>query len=408
MTDRIHSAAAPLASLASLSLCLGLGACRTPPPITGLDRAPGLAAPVQAERCLRFAGPPGDTDLRGLPRTDPVRCCPSDYGFDPALAQRSCGFTEYLGESEELACVHRFRAADGAVHELRLSPMLDLPFAAALALHEQGRDQGRAQGRDQGRGEAPEGLPSLWWSATQGRRWAYVPGWPVVRRLGWDEAACEPPRMLPVLAAMLEAPPDPGAQVVVPRLLEPAEPLELEALAKHPNLLERELALAHADRRYPLPRAAGELVDALLAAAIAGDQLAFANLIDAGARIGLPDRRQIGARALLGQDGGAAAARLLLAGAARFPADAKLHCPMIDRHLRPRIARGEALMWCLWMSEDGLDALVFGLRGRVVEGPESDGRVAYVGVFPSRPTAALRVVGEPTAPAVVVELGDGP
>jgi|GEM_PF-2084790 len=392
MTHRVLRAAALLVPLA-------LGGCRAGPSTTALDRTTASLEPVLSDPCVRFAGPPGDSDLHGLARTHAVRCCPSDYGFDPELALRSCGFTQYLGESEELACVHRFRGAEGSIHELRLTPIIDLPFDAAVGLHERGAFPGEHLG------EAPEGLPSLWWSAAEGRRWAFVPGWSIVRRLGWDEAACEPSRMQPVLADMLEAPVDPAAEVALPRVLgQLAQPKP--ALAG-PSLLDRAEQAAPGSppdqgRRYPLPRAATTLVDGLVRAAIANDRPALASLVEPGARVGLPDRRQIGARSLLANDDGAAAIELLLTGAARFPAEAQLHCPMIDRHARPQIARGEALMWCLWVSEDGLDLLVFGLRGRVTEG-EGDGRVEYVGVFPVRPEAALNVVGEPAAPAIIVE-----
>jgi hypothetical protein len=383
MTHRVLRAAALLVPLA-------LGGCRAGPSTSALDRTTASPEPVLSGPCLRFAGPPGDPDLRGLPRTEPVRCCPSGYGFDPALAQRSCGFAEYLGESEELACVHRFRGDDGAVHELRVTPILDRGFDEVVALHE------RSAFADEHLGEAPEGLPSLWWSASADRRWAFVPGWSIVRRLGWDEAACDPTRIKPVLAGMLAAPADPAAAVALPRMTAPPKQPRLPG----PSLLDRELDDPTPGRRYPLPRAATALVDALLIAALADDRRGLASLLEPGARIGLPDRRQLGARSLLASDDGAAAIELLLTAAARFPAETRLHCPMIDRRARPQIARGEALMWCLWISEDSLDMIVLGLRGRVSAG-ESDGRVEYVGVFPARPEAPVSVVGEPAAPAVV-------
>jgi hypothetical protein len=353
--------------------------------------APTTSTPERSDRCDRFAGPPGDLDLRGQARDHPTRCCPSDYGFEPELARQSCGFTEYLGESEELACVHRFRGADRQVHELRITPVVDLSFVAAVELHGQGEFVAEHHG------EAPEQLPGLWWSASEGRRWAYVPGWSIVRRLGWDEDACAAERMQPVLAAMLAATDDPAAAVALPRMVTSEA---ASGPTPNPSLLERERNELEANRRYPLPHAAERLIGELLTAA-ASSPARLAELVEADARIGLADRRLLGARSLLADDDGSTAAALIVRAAARFPADTPLLCAAIDRRVVPQITRGEAWMWCMWTSEDALDLLVFGLRGHVHDG-EADARVAYVGLFPDRPLAPLLVPGEPPPPPLVL------
>lgn len=342
------------------------------------------------ERCLPYSGPPSDPSLRGLARTHAVRCCPSDYGFDAELARDACGFAEYLGESEELACVQRFRASDGQLHELRISPIVDLTIERAVALHE----------LSTGPTQSPAEQPDIRWSAVDGRRWALVPGWSIVRRLAWDEAACAPERMLPVLARMRAAADDPAAAIALPRLLDEQRP-NSSTLASA-SLLERSFEPAQPGRHFPLPRSAEALVDQLLRAAIVGEFDRFAALLEPEARIGLPDRRQLGARAMLGGDGLAASVQLLRDAAARLPIDAELRCPALDRRVEPQVMRGEALMWCLFISDDGLDLLAFGLRGRVLD-DEADARVAYVGVFPVRPEAPLTVPGEPPPPPVVPE-----
>jgi hypothetical protein len=369
-----------------LGLGLAVLGCDPGPSVTAEPSEPAAIEPssVPGDRCVRFAGEPTDPELHGLARAHAVRCCPSDYGFDPQLARDVCGFAEYLGESEELACVHRFRADDGQLHELRISPILDLELERAVALHEQSTEPA----------VAPQGLPELRWSAVEGRRWAFVPGWSIVRRLGWDEATCAPDRMLPVLARMRAAANDPAAAVVLPRLHEqtasetpPAE-----------SLLARPLAEPQAERSYPLPRSAEELIDDLLRAAITDDPEAFAALLEPDARIGLPDRRQLGARAVLPDP--KPAMHQLRDAAARFPIDTPLRCPSLDRRVEPQVARGEAMMWCFFISDDGLDLLAFGLRGRALE-TDADARVAYLGVFPIRPRAILSVPGEPPSPPVV-------
>jgi hypothetical protein len=384
------------ASMTRTALIFGLGllgACHTTPatvPSEDVRRLNHAIPEAPTERCLRYAEPPGDPDLRGRPRTHPVRCCPSSYGFDPELARQSCGFVDYLGESEELACVHRFRGTAGQTYELRLTPILDLAFTEAIAVHESGEFGPEHVAR------APAALPEIWWSADEGRRWAFVPGWSIVRRLGWDEAACDPEHMLPVLARMRESTDDPAATLAVPRRIdEPSSPTSPDA-----SLLALSFEHRATDHRYPLPRAAAQLVHDLLGAAVADELPRFAALLEPGARIGLPDRRQLAAEAMIDEAGAGSAARRLLDAAARLPASSALLCPDIDRRIKPEVTRGELLMWCFWMSEDGLDVLAFGLRGRVSDG-EADGRVAYVGVFPDKPEAALVMPGEPPPPPVV-------
>lgn len=371
-------------------LGLSLQACSVSAPTVASEPTPAPSEPSTIEdRCLPYAGAPADPDLHGLARTHAVRCCPSDYGFDPTLARDVCGFTEYLGESEELACVHRFRASDGQLHELRITPMLDLPFEQALALHE----------LSTGPSEAPEQAPELRWSSVEGRRWALIPGWSIVRRIGWDEAACAADRMVPTLARMRAADDDPSAAVVLPRLVEDAPD---EASLPAESLLDREIAVPEPSQRYPLPRSAELLVDELLRAASSNDLAAFSALLELDARIGLPDRRQLGARSILVERDPSAAIQQLVDAAVRLPIDTPLRCPVIDRRVKPRVRRGEALMWCFFISDDGLDLLAFGLRGRTLarEG-EADGRVGYIGVFPIRPKAPLTIPGEPPPPPVV-------
>lgn len=378
---------APTARAWLLGLGLGVLGCRaTAPSVAAESLEPARTqASASEDRCVLFGGQPTDPDLRGLDRHT-ARCCPSDYGFEPQLALEVCGFAEYLGESEELACVHRFRGDDGQLHELRITPIVDLELEQAVALHEQTTEPTGA----------PTELPAIRWSAAEGRRWAFVPGWSIVRRLGWDEAGCAPERMLPVLARMHEVTDDPAAAIVLPRLHD--EPGSEPLLAA--SLLARTHAAPQTNARYPLPRRAAQLVDELLRTAIVDDREAFTALLEPDARIGLPDRRQLGARAMLGADGPAAAMQQLRDAAARFPLATPLHCPSLDRRVEPAVARGEALMWCLFVSDDGLDVLAFGLRGRTRE-HEADARVAYVGVFPVRPAAALTVPGEPPPPPVV-------
>jgi hypothetical protein len=347
---------------------------------------------ISPVRCIRYAGERRDPSLRGLPRTGAAECCESSFGFDPQLAARSCELGEYLGESEELACVHRFEDEAGRVHELRLTPIVGLEPAAAIALHESGEFQAPHQATvlDEGSG--------IWLSSTPTRHWALVPGWSAVRRLSWESAACSPAAMQPVLAAMAAAAASSEVTAPLPRL----EPPELDVTEAPPgSLLARYVGepageLAGELGRHPLPDRANELIDELMRAAAAGEREAFVAHFEDQARWGLPDRRQLAARPVHA-DEGAAALSALRHSAARLPGELVLHCPELDRRMLAPIRRGEALMWCMWTSPDYLDLLVFAIRGHIADG-EADARVEYLGLFPAAPLGPVVVPGEPPPP----------
>ncbi|PRQ07957.1 hypothetical protein ENSA7_23960 [Enhygromyxa salina] len=324
--------------------------------------------------------------LQGSPSTGQARCCESDFGLDAALLARSCGFRAYLGESEELACVHRFEDAHGQTREFRLTPIVDLGFEAAIALHE---------GAALEAGPHPE-LPMTWISTSETHRWALIPGWSATRRLSWEKATCDVEHMRPVLAAMAAAAPVHAPITPLPRLEFDAPS---DAAIEPDSLLARYAAMssdAAMPTHYPLPRAAAALVDHVLLAAAANDLAAFTERLGPGARWGLPDRRQLSGRAIL-SDGGTAAIQALRQTARRLSGQLQLHCPKIDRRMVPAVRTGEALMWCVWASADGLDLLVFALRGHTVDG-RADATIEYLGVFPRPPSSPLRVLGEPPPP----------
>jgi hypothetical protein len=351
-------------------------------PVTQLGQAEILPS-----RCVRFTGDDRDPSLRGSPRTNAPSCCESDYGFDPKLAARSCDFAEYLGESEELSCVHRFVDRRGFLHELRITPIVGLDFEAAIALHERGEfDETHVAGWMPDRQDA-------WLSQTPTRRWALLSGWSSTRRLTWTPEACDVDAMLPVLRAMADAPAPDDVQTPLPRLS-----FDDEHVAVSSSLLDRHAAMLGEPSRHPLPDHATSLIEAALSAA-AHERLGdFVAHIDANARWGLPDRRELSGRPIL-SDGGAAAMAGLRRAAARLPEDLELHCPELDRRTVPLVRRGEATMWCMWVSDDHLDVLVFALRGRVDAG-EADGSIVYLGLFPDAPHGPVIVPGEPPPPPI--------
>lgn len=348
---------------------------------------------ISPQRCVAFTGDGRDPNLRGSPRTEPGTCCESSYGFDPQLAVRSCDFAEYLGESEELACVHRFVDRRGSRHELRLTPIIGLDFEAAIALHESGEfdETHIANWLPERPNSATPGVDRrAWLSQSPSRHWALLSGWSATRRLTWTPEACDADAMWPVLVAMANAPEQADVQTPLPRF-------EFEAHTTVPaNLLERHAAVESRAGRHPLPDRATELIEATLHAAAHERLEDFVAHIDAGARWGLPDRRELAARPILA-DGGVAAMAALRRAAARLPEDLSLHCPELDRRTVPLVHRGEATMWCLWATEDHLDVLAFALRGHI-DGDEADASIVYLGLFPDAPSGPVAMPGEPPPP----------
>jgi hypothetical protein len=369
--------------------CAGVLLGCAPPSVEADLSAPIARDPeISSPACTRYAGDARDVSLQGSARTSEVRCCEADFGFDPQLVANSCGFVAYHGESEELACVHRFEDAQGQTREFRLTAVVDLGFEGAIALHEAGEF-----GEDHVAGFLPE-QPELWMSSTAARHWVLIPGWPATRRLSWERGACDAGDMLGVLTAIAAAPAPIGMVTPLPRIEPQIEIATIEAdsllarYAEPPKQPER--------THYPLPRAARALIEHTLHAAATSSLASFTDAFVAGARWGLPDRRQLSARAIM-RDGGTTAMTALRHAAARLPAALDLHCPELDRRVIPAVRTGEALMWCVWASADGLDLLVFALRGRIVDGM-ADAKIEYLGLFPNRPTHALRIPGEPPPP----------
>jgi hypothetical protein len=293
----------------------------------------------------------------------------------------------YLGESEELACVHRFADAAGDVHELRVTPVVGLDLHAAVDLHEHGEFDAS---------HTADWLPErtdAWLSSSGDWRWALLGGWSATRRLSWAAHACPSERMQPVLLAMADAPADIEHLSALPRL---PDALALVEVPPTSSLARLRDAAPIPVQPFPLPRHAASLIDASLSAAAHEDLAGLLALVRPDARWGLPDRRQLGARPITDERGQALLGDLRRV-LARMPADAQVNCPILDRRAEPIVRRGEAAMWCVWASENHLDLLVFAVRGETRDG-HVDARIEYIGLFPEPPHLPLRVPGEPPPP----------
>lgn len=380
--------------VAELGVCAALGlvvlgatACGGSPPVGGEDRAVRPDVPSEA------APPDPGCDLDEAAHSDlspddsaPAICCINRSSVDLTALTRACGWGAYRGESQGSDCVHAFEGG-----ELRLSPVVGLDRDAALALHARGFEGAHAI-------TSLDGGASL--SAHEDRRWAFFEGpagttW----RASWLASACPEAAMAGVIEQLTtaddeaEQPPrahpalgDAPGEVAAGSLLAAFAP-DASAPAVAAMLPPDESTKT----RRPLPSVALRRLGVLMSAVAAEDLEAFRATLAPDARVGLPDRRELGARPIVDASrdlDGRETLDALRRASARLPAT-QAHCPRPDRRLLPAIERGELPLWCLWTSEDGLDVLVFALR------PEG---FSYVGLFPERPDAPIVVDGQPPAP----------
>jgi hypothetical protein len=119
------------------------------------------------------------------------------------------------------------------------------------------------------------------------------------------------------------------------------------------------------------------------------------------ARWGLPDRRELDARPILGEDGGVAFMNAFRNAASRFAGkvrgdqssgqqsaqrSATFACPPMLPAAELLVRNGAEPMWCYFSSHDKLDWLVFRMMVR-----DGRARIDYVGLFEERPTAHVVV-----------------
>lgn len=367
-------------SLASLGLVLAGCLARpsepsepAPAPLPIPPPPPALASPGEPA-CVPEGG-------------DAARCCPSRLGFDPGLVRERCGWSSYLGERAELACVHAFTDATGERVEVFVTPLVGLDLAHALAIHMAGLTSVGAAEPE--RWTAGEQGGELVVSEHEGFAWAFVPGWPALRRVGWARASCSDEAMLALLRTMSDAPPQRAGERPLPDM-----PIDLDAPVALTGLLADRSARASDATALVLPEAAPRFADALLELAARDELDGYLALLAPAARWGLPDRRQLGGRPIAGSTSEARTSFVALRrAAARLPTTTKLACPQPSRRARQALQRGEQLQWCFWISDDGLDVLALGLRS--VDG---FARLDYLGVFPEPPGEPVFTRGEPPPP----------
>lgn len=162
---------------------------------------------------------------------------------------------------------------------------------------------------------------------------------------------------------------------------------------------------------WQLPYQAKLMIVSLLGAAAHDDVEALPHYMADDARWGLPDRREIDARPILGEDGGLAFMTAFRNAASRFAGkvrddessgpsstqkSASFACPPMLPATELLVRNGAEPMWCYFSSYDKLDWLVFRLMVR-----DGRARIDYVGLFEERPTAHVVVDRTDPPPPVV-------
>jgi len=162
---------------------------------------------------------------------------------------------------------------------------------------------------------------------------------------------------------------------------------------------------------WQLPYQAKLMIVSLLGVAAHDDLEALPSYLTKDARWGLPDRREIEARPILGEDDGLAFMTAFRNAASRFagkvPDDessgphstqksATFACPPMLPAAELLVRNGAEPMWCYFSSHDKLDWLVFRMFVR-----DGRARIDYVGLFQERPTAHVVVDRTDPPPPVV-------
>lgn len=161
------------------------------------------AARVSRPRDADTLGTPERTCRRFAPELPNPRCCPQDFGFDPALVRRACDLDIHLGESWQYSCGHYFHRHGDTVW-FRLGELAHASPAKAAA--EQAAELQRVFHVPVEAHPWP-GLPQVHVVHYDATTWAFLPGRGTTTRLVWPDASCRSEAMGEVLSALLAPPP---------------------------------------------------------------------------------------------------------------------------------------------------------------------------------------------------------
>ncbi len=162
-------------------------------------RAPGSGTSDETNGVCRLFSPK---------QPEPV-CCPENLGFDIKLIQNHCGELVYLGESMFGTCGYHFLDPQTESRRwYRLSAESHPSPAEAAASHDKLVSTRVAKDPNFKSSPVP-GVPGAMWSTYNGIHWAFLPGWPRVRKLTWRDGYCSDEGVIEVIKALVATPPVP-------------------------------------------------------------------------------------------------------------------------------------------------------------------------------------------------------
>jgi len=159
---------------------------------------PGTGKPDDSNgKCRLFA-----------PELPDPECCERQLGFDVETVKHACGLKMYLGESFHATCGYYFLpdvTAQGVPPTwFRLSTVSGATPQDAAAEHDK---YTRTLSKDPSFASVPmPGIPGVYWSAQDELNWAFLPGWPAVRRLTWQTGGCSEEGLREVIRQLVTAP----------------------------------------------------------------------------------------------------------------------------------------------------------------------------------------------------------
>jgi hypothetical protein len=164
-----------------------------PTPPSDPTASPGTGKPDESNGVCRLYAPQ-------LP--NPV-CCKAELGFDADVVAQECGLDLFLGESFQFTCGYYFHRAGTDPVWFRAAAVGNTTPKEVADDHDRKLQQ-LTKNPDFHSEEVP-GVPGAWWSANEGVRWAFVPGWSRVRQLSWRDDACPRDKMARVLQKFIAA-----------------------------------------------------------------------------------------------------------------------------------------------------------------------------------------------------------
>ncbi len=321
-------------------------------------------------------------------------CCDALDGIDAEALRESCGFSQYRGQSQDWGCTHTFSTADGKDVTFRVTDRAPLSTTQAIEVHEAGFTTADPLSSR----SSVEGIEGAQVLAHGGVSWAFVPRGSHALRMAWPTAACSVEDLTPTLRAMGQSSPAPH-EVPVHAASTPAVlgtvggTTLLDAYADRPPLTDADFS------EWSLPFKSKRILIVLLITASRAETRWLPSLLAPNARYGWPDRRELAARPIFGDDDGTAFMAEFAAAAHRLPKDAPFETKPQLPDVQKLVTKGEAGMWATYRSDTPGHEIIVHLVG-----PPGHAKIDYVGFYPEPPATPITPTMEPPEPPKVLAI----